>query len=115
MAASVAAAHHMYLAYSDLDNRAVMLVEVYEQGNGLRVDDTPKQLIQGLNEPTHIHYCFMNRVLYVCDKAEREIRSYEISFLESGNPIAKNGLTMVSDIDCAGIHLDKFGRLFFTN
>ena len=72
-----------------------------------------QKLITGLSLPSYIHYDHKSRNLYVCD--HDKVLSYPIEF-DSWRPLVpERGLTLVEDIECAGLNADKFGNLLYVD
>jgi len=88
--------------------------EAHEDGvTHLRKVDIWRPLISELKYPTYTAYDFDNKYLYVCDCDE--IVQYAITFSESDGVSASKKGTIVEDLTCGGLAIDKFNNLFYVD
>jgi hypothetical protein len=53
-------------------------------------------------------------MLFVCDKGQRKILQFNVRIMVNGLAVSAP-FTLVQNVDCAGMHLDKFGNFFYAD
>ena len=110
----------VFLTASHPESGLINYIEVYEADSGptdlVQMNDNWRPLITGLAWPTHTHYDFTHKLLYVCDCDQ--ILQYEINFQNTnGEDIIYSTLMgpVVQQTACGGLEIDKFHNLWFVD
>ena len=111
----------IYLLVPNQDEGSIDAVTVFETKDedgkltGSLVASTSgfSKLITDLSLPSYIHYDHKSGNLYVCDYDK--IISYPIEFDSYLPLVPEQGLTLIEDIECAGLNADKFGNLLYVD
>ena len=111
----------VFLLVSNPDEGRIDYVHVYENYHDgkphgcLSADkDGFKPLVTDLKNPSYIHYNYKLHQLNVCDGDS--ILAYDVVFNTADeNMVPDGGYTLVNDVECGGLHADKFGNLLFVD